>query len=55
MSAQGLRVGSGVSVGVMGAYVGIHWSLGVSAAIVLALTLGLLAYVTSRKPEPGVI
>ncbi|MDA1215684.1 MAG: MFS transporter [Chloroflexi bacterium] len=53
MSAQGLRVGSGVSVGVMGAYVGIHWSLGVSAAIVLALTLGLLAYVTSRKPAPS--
>jgi hypothetical protein len=37
----------------MGAYVGIHWSLGVSGAIVLALTLGLLAYVTSRKPAPS--
>lgn len=53
MSAQGLRVGSGVSVGFMGAYVGIHWSLGMSAVIVLALTLGLLGYVVSRKPVPS--
>ena len=53
MSSQGLRVGSGVSVGIIGAYVGIYWSLGVSAALVLALTLGLLAYVTSRKPAPS--
>jgi MFS family permease len=32
MSANGLRFGSGFTVGLFGAVVGIHWSLGVSAA-----------------------
>ena len=49
MSAQGLRVGSGMSVGFLGAYVGIHWSLGLSGVILLALTLGLLGYASSGK------
>ncbi|MFI1988302.1 MFS transporter [Actinoplanes sp. NPDC020271] len=39
MSANGLRFGSGVTVGLFGAVVGIHWSLGLSAA---ALCLGTL-------------
>jgi MFS family permease len=32
MSANGLRFGSGITVGLFGAIVGIHWSLGLSAA-----------------------
>jgi MFS family permease len=32
MSANGLRFGSGITVGLFGAVVGIHWSLGLSAA-----------------------
>jgi MFS family permease len=32
MSASGLRFGSGITVGLFGAVVGIHWSLGLSAA-----------------------
>ena len=32
MSASGLRFGSGITVGLFGAIVGIHWSLGLSAA-----------------------
>jgi MFS family permease len=39
MSTNGLRFGSGVTVGLFGAVVGIHWSLGLSAA---ALCLGTL-------------
>jgi MFS family permease len=39
MSANGLRFGSGVTVGLFGAVVGIHWSLGLSAA---ALCVGTL-------------
>jgi MFS family permease len=39
MSANGLRAGSGFTVGFLGAAVGVHWSLGVSAA---ALTVGTL-------------
>jgi MFS family permease len=39
MSANGLRFGSGVTVGLFGAIVGIHWSLGLSAAALCAGTL----------------
>jgi MFS family permease len=37
----GLRAGSGVTVGVMGAVIGVHWSLALSAAAVV-LTAGIL-------------
>ncbi len=43
MAQQGLRVGSGVTVGVLGGYVGVHWSLGGSALLLLGATLFLLA------------
>jgi len=36
-SLAGLRVGSGFTVGFLGAVIGIHWSLGLSAALLLAL------------------
>src|SRR4051812_3712365 len=39
MSASGLRFGSGVTVGLFGAIVGIHWSLGLSAATLCVGTL----------------
>ncbi len=39
MSANGLRAGSGFTVGLLGAAIGVHWSLGLSAA---ALTVGTL-------------
>ncbi|GLW33010.1 MFS transporter [Actinoplanes regularis] len=46
MSANGLRFGSGITVGLFGAVVGIHWSLSLSAT---ALCLGtLLAAVHAR-------
>jgi hypothetical protein len=46
MSANGLRFGSGITVGLLGAVVGIHWSLGLSAA---ALCVGtVLAAVSAR-------
>jgi hypothetical protein len=38
----GLRAGSGVSVGVVGAMIGVHWSLIISAAVVVALSAALL-------------
>jgi hypothetical protein len=47
MSANGLRFGSGITVGLFGAVVGIHWSLGLSAA---ALCLGtVIAAIYSRS------
>jgi hypothetical protein len=47
MSAQGLRFGSGVTVGLFGAVVGVHWSLGLSAAALCVGTL-LAAHFTRR-------
>jgi hypothetical protein len=40
MSHGGLRAGSGFTVGLLGAAIGVHWSLGLSA---LALCLGTAA------------
>jgi MFS family permease len=40
MSASGLRAGSGFTVGLLGAAIGVHWSLGFSAA---ALCIGTVA------------
>ena len=40
MSANGLRAGSGFTVGLLGAAIGVHWSLGLSAT---ALCLGTVA------------
>ena len=40
MSANGLRAGSGFTVGLLGAAIGVHWSLGLSAA---ALCVGTAA------------
>jgi MFS family permease len=39
----GLRAGSGVTVGVLGAVIGIHWSLTLSATAVVVTATGLLA------------
>jgi len=44
MSGLGLRAFSGVTVGLMGSLIGIHWSLAMSAAMLLAVTTGLLAF-----------
>ena len=40
----GLRAGSGVTVGVLGAFIGVHWSLALSAAAVVLTAVGLLAH-----------
>jgi hypothetical protein len=41
MSALGMRTFSGVTVGLGGAVLGIHWSLALSAGVLLVLTLVL--------------
>ena len=46
----GLRAGSGVTVGVLGAVIGVHWSLALSAAAVVLTAAGLLALV-QRQPR----
>lgn len=47
MSGLGLRTFSGVTVGVIGSYIGIHWSLGLSVLVLLVVILGLFV-ITSR-------
>ena len=40
----GLRAGSGLTVGVLGAVIGVQWSLALSAGAVLVMAVTLLAY-----------
>jgi len=44
MSALGLRAFSGVTIGVVGGMIGIHWSLAVSAMALLTIIVALLAF-----------
>ncbi|WP_368736716.1 MFS transporter [Bradyrhizobium sp. NBAIM08] len=52
MAGLGMRAFSGITIGVSGAAIGIHWSLGLSAAVLLAL-LCLLYGRAARKPSPA--
>jgi MFS family permease len=52
MSNNGLRAFSGVTVGVVGGLIGVHWSLAISAMILLAVTVALLAlFIPGRGSE----
>jgi MFS family permease len=55
VSASGLRAGSGFTVGLLGAVVGVHWSLGLSAAALCAGTVvaGTYALRPRRSPAPA--
>ena len=44
MASNGLRAGSGLSIGLLGGAIGIHWSLGLSALTLAVLVTGLLWY-----------
>jgi MFS family permease len=45
MAAHGLKAFSGITVGVLGSLIGVHWSLAISAMILLAVTVALFALV----------
>lgn len=51
MSWQGLRVGSGVTVGLLGAVIGIHYSLALSALAFLGVGVALLVYANGRARQ----
>ena len=51
MSAFGLRAFSGVTVGVVGGLIGIHWSLALSAMALMAVTFALLAFAAPARGE----
>jgi len=44
MSNNGLRAFSGITVGILGAAIGIHWSLALSALVLLMIAVVLLAF-----------
>jgi MFS family permease len=50
LSSHGMRAFSGVTIGVVGGLIGIHWSLALSAMTLLAAVAGLLAF-TLRAPS----
>ncbi|MBI2531059.1 MAG: MFS transporter, partial [Deltaproteobacteria bacterium] len=51
MSAFGLRAFSGVTVGVVGGLIGIHWSLAVSSMVLLAVSMALFAFAAQRRMD----
>jgi len=50
-SMLGLRAGSGLTVGVLGALIGVRWSLTLSSAAVVLVALGLLAIEARARPR----
>jgi MFS family permease len=54
MCFHGMRAFSGVTVGMAGSLIGVHWSLGLSAALLLLVAFGLLAFeFRPRAPAPA--
>jgi len=51
-SMLGLRAGSGVTVGVLGAVIGVEWSLALSAVAVVLVAVGLLAAELAARTAP---
>jgi sugar phosphate permease len=46
MASNGLKAGSGFTIGLAGGLIGIHWSLGLSATVLGIFVVGLLVYTT---------
>ena len=55
MAANGLRAGSGFTVGLLGAVVGVHWSLGLSSAAMCAGTVLAAIYVYWGPRRPAML
>lgn len=53
MSANGLRAGSGLTVGLLGSAIGVHLSLGLSSLALVLGTVVVLGYLRPARPGPA--
>jgi hypothetical protein len=53
MAGMGLRAFSGISVGLAGSVIGVHWSLALSALVLLVISGGLLGLAIWHERETG--
>jgi hypothetical protein len=51
MAAHGLKAFSGITVGVLGSLIGVHWSLAISAMILMAVTVALFAFTVPGRHQ----
>jgi len=49
MAGLGLRAGSGITIGILGGFIGIHWSLSLSALSLLVLLACLFAFIVPAR------
>ena len=51
MASLGLRAFSGITVGLIGSVIGVHWSLALSALVLLAVITCLLLWIGLQRSD----